>query len=273
MLEWLPRVADALDYVRGRGFLHRDVSPGNIIFDDHGNAHLSDFGIATAVSANDPDETLQEYSNLTKPGGFVGDATYAPPESIERKLNPAYDQYSLGVVVYEALSGTLPFDRGSSEAMLVAKNTQPPVPLDQKIQGLPPGVVAAVMRAISKDPGKRFESAAAFTEAFREGLGQQAAETQVAPPLADHPGTVVVDVSAARAQALRAVGGDRGGGAAPRRGERCLGVRALEGRSPCPTCPSHPATRLQRPRRTARWSSPPAAHRQRRRPPSSSASG
>jgi formylglycine-generating enzyme required for sulfatase activity len=201
VMEWLPRIADALDYVHGRGFLHRDVSPGNIIFDDYGNAHLSDFGIATAVSANNPDET--EYSNLTKPGGFVGAATYSPPESIERKLNPGYDQYSLGVVVYEALCGQVPFERGSSEAMLVAKNTQPPAPLSEKVQGLPAGVVAAVMRAISKDPAKRFESSKAFTQAFQTGI--EAAPMQqtpaalpttvvVAPHLKQDLGTVQVDV-------------------------------------------------------------------------------
>jgi formylglycine-generating enzyme required for sulfatase activity len=177
-MEWLPRIAETLDFVRERGIVHRDVSPGNIIFDDHGYANLSDFGIATAISRDDPDATLQEYSNLTRAGGFVGNATYAPPESIERRLNPGYDQYSLGVVVYEALSGQLPFPRASPEAMLVAKNTQRPTPLDQHVPGLPTGVVAAVMRAISKDPGQRFESAQAFVSAFEAAI-PAAAKTQV----------------------------------------------------------------------------------------------
>jgi formylglycine-generating enzyme required for sulfatase activity len=194
VIEWLPRIADTLDYVHARGFLHRDVSPGNIIFDDHGNAHLSDFGIATAVSADDPDETTREFSNLTKPGGFVGAATYAPPESIERKLNPSYDQYSLGVVIYEALCGQVPFPRGSSEAMLVSKNTKEPIPLDQQVAGLPPAVVAAVMRAISKDPADRFESSKAFTQAFQQALQTSPAATVSPAPVAD-PGTVIVDVS------------------------------------------------------------------------------
>ncbi len=194
VIEWLPRIAETLDFVHERGWLHRDVSPGNIIFDDHGNAHLSDFGIATAVSADDPDATAQEYNNLTKPGGFVGAATYAPPESIERGLNAAYDQYSLAVVVYEALCGEVPFERGSSEAMLVAKNTQPPTPLGDNAPGLPPGVVAAVMRALSKDPAKRFPSSTAFTEAFRQGLAEAAPAQPTAAPVTD-PGTVVVDSS------------------------------------------------------------------------------
>lgn len=189
VLEWLPRIAEALDYVHGRGSLHRDVSPGNVIFDEHGYAHLSDFGIATAVSADGPDETAREFSNLTRPGGFVGAATYAPPESISRKLNPAYDQYSLAVVVYEALCGDVPFERGSAEAMLVAKNTQPPTPLDEKRPGLPPGCVAAVMRALSRDPADRFESSLAFAEAFREGV--EAARG--GPATVRDPGTIVVD--------------------------------------------------------------------------------
>jgi serine/threonine-protein kinase len=192
--EWLPRIAETLDFVHSRGYLHRDVSPGNIIFDDLGNAHLSDFGIATAVRSDDPDETARDLSNLTRPGGFVGAATYAPPESIERKLNPAYDQYSLAVVVYEALCGQVPFERASSEAMLVAKNTQPPAPLDEKISGLPAGLVAAVMRALSKEPAKRFESSRAFAEAFQRGI--TAADAAVAEERPANPGTVVVDVSA-----------------------------------------------------------------------------
>ncbi len=163
--------------MHGSGFLHRDVSPGNIIFDDHGNAFLSDFGIATALTANDSDENASEYSNLTKPGGFVGAAVYAPPESIERKLNSGYDQYSLGVVVYEALTGQLPFRRASSEAILVAKNTQAPAPITQHAPDLAPGIARAVMRAISRDPAARFQSSQAFAAAFAAGL-----EAQKAPP-------------------------------------------------------------------------------------------
>lgn len=188
VLEWLPRIAETLDYIHEQGFLHRDVSPGNIIFDEHGNSFLSDFGIATVLSANDPDETLHEYSNLTKPGGFVGAAAYAPPESVERKLNAEYDQYSLGVVVYEALSGELPFPRGSSEAMLVAKNTQDPRLLSDVAPDIPSPVAATLMRAISRKPEDRFSSSAAFAEAFRAALDvpQQTApakpaETEVVP--------------------------------------------------------------------------------------------
>jgi serine/threonine-protein kinase len=186
-------VAQTLDFVHGRGRLHRDVSPGNIIFDEQGNPHLSDFGIATVIRGDDdPDETAQDLANLTKPGGFVGAATYAPPESIERKLNPAYDQYSLAVVVYEALCGQVPFERGSSEAVLVAKNTQPPTPLDSRRAGLPAGCVAAVMRALSKDPAQRFESSVAFARAFEEGVRGSEATPAPQPPVQDS-GTVVVD--------------------------------------------------------------------------------
>ncbi len=194
IMEWLPRIAETLDFVHERGWVHRDVSPGNIIFDEFGHAHLSDFGIATAVNADDPDATAQEYNNLTKPGGFVGAATYAPPESISRELNHAYDQYSLAVVVYEALCGDVPFPRGSSEAMLVAKNTQPPTPLAERAPELPTGLATSVMRALSKDPGKRFESSRAFTKAFGSAIAAAPgpAETAAARP---ESGTVVVDVS------------------------------------------------------------------------------
>ena len=82
VLEWLPTIADALDTVHKNGSLHRDVKPANILFDKRGNAFLSDFGIATAIGAADPDAPTQAVrQELTVVGTFVGSPAYAPPEA------------------------------------------------------------------------------------------------------------------------------------------------------------------------------------------------
>ncbi len=171
ILRWLPAIAEALDGVHQRGVVHRDVKPGNILFDPEGHAFLSDFGIAAQMRPSSDDTTLHhEVGQLTVAGGFVGSPAYAPPEAIQRKLSPAYDQYSLAVVVYRALSGRLPFEATTSEEYLVAKARDEPTPLADVAAAVPPGCLAAVMRAMSRDRDERFPSCGAFADAFAAGL-------------------------------------------------------------------------------------------------------
>jgi len=133
VMQWLPQIAGALDFVHGRGSLHRDVKPANILFDEQGHPILSDFGIATAMGAADPDAPTQEVRrDLTVVGTFVGSPAYAPPEAIDRLLTPAYDQYSLATVVYFAMTGELPFSGQTNEAILIAKETKSPPKIDAK---------------------------------------------------------------------------------------------------------------------------------------------
>jgi len=99
---WLPGVAEALDAIHARGTLHRDIKPANILFDAKGNAYVADFGIAKVL--ND-----EENKSLTKTGQTPGSPEYMAPEVVtDLELTYAYDQYALGVVVYQALSGRLP---------------------------------------------------------------------------------------------------------------------------------------------------------------------
>lgn len=174
ILGWLPAVAGALDFVHREGLCHRDVKPANIFFDEHGNAFLSDFGIATAMQRSDPEATqLPSQTQLTMGGTFVGSPAYAPPESIVRDISPAYDQYSLAVTVYEMLTGQLPHP-GSGQALLMAKNVDPPTPVDELAPELPPAAADAVMKALSTRARDRFESCSAFAEAFASGLSAPA---------------------------------------------------------------------------------------------------
>jgi serine/threonine protein kinase len=170
--EWLPTIADALDTVHKNGSLHRDVKPANILFDASGNAILSDFGIATAIGAADPDAPTQEVrSELTVVGTFVGSPAYAPPEAIDRILTPAYDQYSLATVVYFALVGELPFNGQTNEAILIAKERNTPPKIDRKkLKGpLSASAEKALMKALSRRPEDRFGSCTEFANAFVNG--------------------------------------------------------------------------------------------------------
>lgn len=171
ILEWLPTIADALDTVHKNGSLHRDVKPANILFDERGNAVLSDFGIATAIGAADPDAPTQEVrQELTVVGTFVGSPAYAPPEAIDRILTPAYDQYSLATVVYFAVAGELPFSGQTNEAILIAKEKNTPPKFDRKRLKAPLSKSAekAIMKALSRQPEDRFDSCTEFANAFAE---------------------------------------------------------------------------------------------------------
>lgn len=175
ILRWLPEIATALDFVHKNRSLHRDVKPANILFDDSGHAILSDFGIATAIGAADPDAPTQEVvRELTMVGTFVGSPAYAPPEAIDRILTPSYDQYSLATVVYFALTGELPFSGTTNEAILIAKANGVPPKIDRKkINGpLSKAAEKALMKSLSQRPEDRFETCSEFAAAFAdEGAG------------------------------------------------------------------------------------------------------
>ncbi|MCR9097993.1 MAG: bifunctional serine/threonine-protein kinase/formylglycine-generating enzyme family protein [bacterium] len=174
ILEWLPTIAGALDTVHRNGSLHRDVKPANILFDGEGHAVLSDFGIATAIGAADPDAPTQEVRReLTVVGTFVGSPAYAPPEAIDRILTPAYDQYSLATVVFLAITGELPFTGNTNEAILIAKEKGTPPAIDRKrLKGpLSKSAEKAIRKALSRQPEDRFGSCLEFADAFANDAG------------------------------------------------------------------------------------------------------
>jgi serine/threonine protein kinase len=162
---WLGDIAEALDLVHEHHVLHRDVKPGNILFDrpgPGGEPFLADFGIAKALEG--------EVMVHTHTGEHLGSPKYMPPETWFGTPGPAFDQYSLACVAYEALSGTLPHTADNALALAMEKNAKPPRPLTEVAPHVPAAAAAALMRGIEKDPAQRFRSCSELARAFAAGL-------------------------------------------------------------------------------------------------------
>ncbi|MBP2703422.1 protein kinase [Microbispora sp. RL4-1S] len=170
-MELIAQAAAALQAVHERGIVHRDIKPGNLLVRSDGTLVLTDFGIARA-DAN---------SRLTDAGMVLGTAAYCAPEQAEgAPVTPAVDIYALGVVAYECLAGHRPFDGDTPVAIALKHIREEPPPLPPDV---PPAVRAIVERAMSKDPARRWPSAAAMSQAARQSvqLPGAPAETGAAP--------------------------------------------------------------------------------------------
>jgi serine/threonine-protein kinase len=144
----LRNVADALSYAHGEGVVHRDVKPANIMVDRRGNVVVMDFGIAKAA----------DDAHLTRTGLVIGTPAYMSPEQcLAQGVSAASDQYSLGVVAYELLTGRTPF-RGSALEMQWAHATAAPPTVRSLRPDCPPELDAVVMRMMAKAPGERWST-------------------------------------------------------------------------------------------------------------------
>ena len=153
----ISRLAPALDAAHARGIIHRDIKPGNILFDQYGNAFLSDFGIAHLG--------VEGVTSLTG-GSALGTPAYMSPEQIQgdAKVDGRSDIYALGVVVYQMLTGHMPYS-ADTPAKLMMMHVLQPVPqilLDRP--DLPVGCEGIILRAMAKDPDDRFATAGEMSE-------------------------------------------------------------------------------------------------------------
>ncbi|MBW2387240.1 MAG: SUMF1/EgtB/PvdO family nonheme iron enzyme, partial [Deltaproteobacteria bacterium] len=180
--KWIPQIASALDYMHSQGIVHRDIQPDNILFDEQGNLLLSDFGIAAVIHQTDSGET--QINQLTQVGSFVGTTAYAPPEAIRRELSGAYDQYSLGVTIYYALSGHMPFEASTPEETFVLKSSQEPKPIVDVASHLPAEVAAVIMKSIAKQPQDRYASCTEFAKALTRAAGPVHSKTNYTAAIA-----------------------------------------------------------------------------------------
>lgn len=166
ILEWLPGVADALDFMHEQNVLHRDIKPDNILFDRRGRPYLSDFGISKALTDTEDGSQIQ-----TETGMFIGSPAYVAPEYIDRNFGPACDQYSLALVVYETLSGSRPHIADNTQQLLIAKYTTAPASLEEKAPEIAVALAQVVMRGLARRSEDRFSSCADLARAFASCIG------------------------------------------------------------------------------------------------------
>ena len=153
----LKRISSALDRAHNQGIVHRDLKPGNILFDQYGEAYLSDFGIAR----------LTEASLKLTGGGAIGTPAYMSPEQVygDRPVDGRSDIYALGVILFEMLTGNVPYD-ADTPAKLMMKHILEPVPRILTVKpDLPQGCESLLERAMAKEPEKRFSNAVEFASA------------------------------------------------------------------------------------------------------------
>lgn len=146
-------VADALAYAHSRKMVHRDIKPGNIMINDEGHAVLTDFGIAKILSG----------PSFTATGAMIGTPAYMSPEQgLGQAGDERSDLYALGVLFYQMSTGQLPYDADTPLAVIL-KHVNEPIPEPQvRNEDLPAELSAVIVKAMAKDPAKRYQSAAEF---------------------------------------------------------------------------------------------------------------
>ena len=158
VVHYVTQVASALQYAHDQRLIHRDVKPENMLLRSDDRLLLSDFGIATAAHST---------HSVTASAGVGGTVPYMAPEQLDGKPQPASDQYSLAVVVYEWLTGRCPFV-GTTVEVVVQHATKMPPPLLVQVPGLPLEVQEVLFHALAKNPRERFGSIQAFAYALRQ---------------------------------------------------------------------------------------------------------
>lgn len=156
------QVLRAARFAHKRGIIHRDFKPHNVILDEEGRAKVTDFGIARAGA-----------SDMTETGSIMGTAQYLSPEQAQgQPVSPRSDLYSIGVMLYELLTGRVPFDAESPVAIAVRHVSDRPIPPAEVNPDVPPALEAVVMKALEKDPARRFADADEFIAALEAARAQ-----------------------------------------------------------------------------------------------------
>ncbi len=155
------QVSCALDYAHRHGVIHRDVKPDNVLFDDDGNAMLTDFGIATA----------HFHGRLTAGGRAMGTPHYmAPEQAMGKMLDGRADLYAVGVMLYECLVGFPPFDGADGYSIGYKHVHEAPVTLHEVDSRIPATLANITMRCLSKDPVARYQTGRELADALLEYL-------------------------------------------------------------------------------------------------------
>lgn len=181
------QICSALSVAHDYDIIHRDIKPQNIMIQPDGNAKVMDFGIARAGN-----------SNLTQTNSVLGTAHYVSPEQARgHQLGAQSDLYSLGIVLYECVTGHLPFDGPDAVSVTMKQVTEQPLPPSDLNPNLDPTLEAVILHALEKDPDDRFASAADMRDALSNWLaGRPVVLTSSNPEQDDivmHPGAAVTE--------------------------------------------------------------------------------
>ncbi len=174
IVTYVKQIASALQYAHDQRLIHRDIKPENMLLRENNNILLADFGIALIAQS-----TYQSHK------GVVGTAAYMSPEQIRGKPYLASDQYSLGVVVYEWLSGSKPF-QGSFTELCAQHIYAAPPPLREKLPTSSPAIEHVIQTALAKDPNQRFGSIQEFAGALEQACQVAPQIARVLPPSPNH---------------------------------------------------------------------------------------
>jgi eukaryotic-like serine/threonine-protein kinase len=154
------QILKAARFAHRRGIVHRDIKPHNVIVDQEGRAKVTDFGIARAGA-----------SDMTETGSIMGTAQYLSPEQAQgHPVDARSDLYSIGVVLYELLTGAPPFEADSAVTIALKQVAEDPLPPRRRNPAVSPALDAVVMRALRKDPGERYQDADAFIAALESAM-------------------------------------------------------------------------------------------------------
>lgn len=164
----LGQVASALDFAHRQGVVHRDIKPSNIMLDEEGNAFLADFGLARIGQP-----TLPSDGGLTLPGTVLGTPFYMAPEQVmgAESVGESADVYALGVLLFELLTGRLPFEGANPMAVAMAHVNRPPPRATSLAPHLPPALDGVLLKALEKIPAQRFETGLELARATAHAAG------------------------------------------------------------------------------------------------------
>jgi len=155
-IELVAQILKAARFAHARGIVHRDLKPHNVIVGADGRAKVTDFGIAKAGA-----------SDMTQTGSIMGTAQYLSPEQAQgHAVSGQSDLYSIGIILYELLTGRVPFEGESAVTIALKQVNEAPVPPSHYNPAIPPALEAVVLRALEKDPARRFADADAFIAAL-----------------------------------------------------------------------------------------------------------
>src|SRR5437763_2734016 len=167
--ELLMQIASGLQYAHDHGVIHRDIKPSNILMRDDHFIYLADFGLARSVEGAD---------KVTQTGVLLGTPEYMAPELADGPPNKSSDVYALGILLYQMVTGKMPFSGDNPLAVYLKQMREPPVPPSRIRPGIPRSVESVILRALEKDPRRRYDSPMSLARAYMQALHMQSLQPE-----------------------------------------------------------------------------------------------